>query len=158
MNSTLRNTLVTRHLDQLGISYCFFRHPGPVNSLEQAARERGQRPEQIIRSILFRLSQDAFILVLVAGPNQISWPALRQYLGVHRITLATPEEILRITGYEIGAVSPFGLNSTIRILADECVFVEEEISIGSGVRGSTIILRNCDLRKALPELEIGHFC
>jgi Cys-tRNA(Pro)/Cys-tRNA(Cys) deacylase len=49
-------TLVTQALDQLGVSYRFFRHPGLVKSLAQAAEERGQRPDQIIRSIVFRLA------------------------------------------------------------------------------------------------------
>ena len=34
-------TPATEALDAMGISYRFFRHPGQVTSLEQAARERG---------------------------------------------------------------------------------------------------------------------
>jgi len=52
----------------------------PVHTLEQAAIERGQRPEQVVRSILFRLSSDEFFMVLIAGQRQISWKAIRAYL------------------------------------------------------------------------------
>jgi Cys-tRNA(Pro)/Cys-tRNA(Cys) deacylase len=150
-------TPVTNALDSLGIPYRFFNHPGQVTSLEQAAMERGQRPEQIIRSILFRLPEDSFVMVLVAGPAQISWPHLREFLGTSRMTMASQEDVLRMTGYPSGAVSPFGLQKQVRILLDRSVLNEEEISIGSGVRNTTVILRREDLLRALGPVESGDF-
>ena len=78
--SEVESTPVTRALDEIGVPYRFFAHQGKVRSLEQAAEERGQRPEQIVRSILFRLAKDEFVLILVAGPQQIAWPTIREYL------------------------------------------------------------------------------
>jgi Cys-tRNA(Pro)/Cys-tRNA(Cys) deacylase len=157
MPAQVESTPVTRDLDAKGVPYRLFTHPGPLHSLEQAARERGQRPEQVVRSILFRLSQGEFVMVLVAGPKQISWPALRSHLGVTRMSTASKEEVLERTGYPTGAVSPFGLPEPVRILVDEGVFQEEEISIGSGVRYTTVFLSSKDLRRALGEVEVGRF-
>lgn len=156
-NDPLPGTPVTHALDAIGIPYRVFVHPGPVHSLEQAARERGQKPEQVIRSIVFRVSEGAFVMVLAAGPEQLSWPALRAALQVKRMSMATPEEVLASTGYQTGAVGPFGLPAPMRILVDENVFNEEEISIGSGVRYTTVILRSEDLKRALGAFETGHF-
>ena len=136
------------------IPHRIFRHSGPVNSLEQAARERGQQPQQIVRSLLFRISASEYVLVLMAGPQQVNWKALRRYLGEKRLTTASQEEVVRITGYERGAVAPFGLPQPLRILADESIFAPEEVSIGSGVRGTTIILKSSELRRALGGAEI----
>jgi Cys-tRNA(Pro)/Cys-tRNA(Cys) deacylase len=153
-------TPVTHALDEMGVPYRFFRHPGPVRSLEQAARERGQRPEQIIRSIVFRLNPGEYLMVLVAGPQQISWPALRKQMGLSRLTMANRDEVLSITGYETGAVSPFGLPEPMRLLADDSIFRETEVSIGSGVRSTTVILTQEALREALHtvfgEVETAH--
>lgn len=151
-------TSVTMALDEQGIPYKFFRHQGKINSLEQAALERGQKPGQIIRSILFRLSENLFVMVLIAGPEQISWTNLRKYLSVSRITMASEEEVIDVTGFPLGAVSPLGLPSPIRILVDRSVLQEDEISIGSGERYTTIIMKQKDLQKALGEIEIGDFC
>lgn len=145
---------VTEELARRGIPYRVFIHPGPVNSLEQAARERGQDPQQVIRSLLFRLSAEEFVLALMAGSGQVDWKTLRRTLGEKRLTTAGEEEMLRVTGYPRGAVSPLGLPQPLRILADPAVFAPEEISIGSGVRGTTVILRSADLRSALPDVEI----
>lgn len=146
-------TPVTEELTILEIPFRTFRHPGPVNSLEQAAKERGQEPDQVIRSLLFRLAKGYYIMVLIAGPNQVSWSALRQYLGQSRITMADKGEVLQVTGYKLGAVSPFGLPAPLRILVDESVFKPDEVSIGSGERGLTVILRSEDLKKALGDVE-----
>jgi Cys-tRNA(Pro)/Cys-tRNA(Cys) deacylase len=145
---------VSLALDKLGIAYTVFHHSGQVNSLEQAAQERSQRLEQVVRSILFRLSENEYLMVLVAGPKQISWKALRKHLGQSRITMASEEEVLSITGYRIGTVSPFGLPRPLRILIDESVLKENEISIGSGMRGVAIVMHSVDLRRALSDAEI----
>lgn len=147
-------TPVSLALAQMNIPHREFRHPGPVRSLDQAAAERGQQPEQVIRSILFRLSADEFVMVLMAGPQQIDWKALRRYLGEKRLTTASEEEVRRVTSYERGAVAPFGLPAPLRILADESIFTPEELSLGSGVRGTAIILSSADLRRALGDVEV----
>jgi Cys-tRNA(Pro)/Cys-tRNA(Cys) deacylase len=150
----MNSTPVTRALDDLHIPYRVFQHSAPVNSLEQAAHERGQSPEQVIRSIVFRVSQDEYVMVLMAGAQQVSWQALRKYLGVSRVTMATQEELHTATGYEIGAVSPFGLPKPMRVLVDESVFIPNEVSIGSGSRGTTVILLTEELRRALGNFEL----
>lgn len=150
-------TPVTRALDAANISYRFFRHPGQVTSLEQAARERGQNPEQVIRSIVFRLAKNECVMVLIAGPAQVSWPALRVYLGQSRLTMADQAQILEMTGYPIGAVSPLGLPNPMRILVDRSVLQNGEISIGSGLRNTTVILDSKDLMEALGPVEVGDF-
>jgi Cys-tRNA(Pro)/Cys-tRNA(Cys) deacylase len=150
-------TPVILYLKKAGIPHRFYQHPGPVHSLEQAAHERGQKPEQVVRSILFRLPGDEYVMVLMAGPRQISWPTLRRYLGKSRVTMATESEVLLATGYPLGAVSPFGLPRPMRIIIDASLMEQEEISIGSGQRYSTVILSREDLLKALGEVEMGNF-
>lgn len=149
----MNETPVTRALDALQIPYRVFQHLGTVESLEQAARERDQAPEQVIRSIVFRVTEDEYVMVLMAGATQVNWSALRKYLGVSRVAMAYRDELRAVTGYEIGAVSPFGLPRPMRVIADPSVFAPEEISIGSGVRGLTVILSSADLRRALGKIE-----
>ena len=147
-------TPVTQELDQKQIPYTLFSHDGPVRSLEQAAAERGQQPAQVVRSLLFRLAQDEFLMALVAGPQQIDWKQLRRLLGQSRLTLATADELRRVTGYEMGAVAPFGLPTPLRILVDQSVLDQTEVSLGSGVRGTAVIVKTADLLKALEGVEV----
>lgn len=150
-------TPVTQALAALAIPHRLFTHPGPIHSLEQAAAERGQQPDQVVRSIVFRTGPGEYVMVLIAGARQVAWRALRGHLGQSRLSTATEPELLEVTGYAAGAVSPLGLPRPMRVLADEGVFAPEEISLGSGVRGTTVILRSADLRRALAGVEVGQF-
>jgi Cys-tRNA(Pro)/Cys-tRNA(Cys) deacylase len=152
------STPATQALDLLSIRYRTFEHEHQPESLEQAATERGQVSGQIIRSILFRIKEGKFFLALVAGPGQLSWRKLRAHLGVSRISMATEKQVLEITGYAVGTVTPLGLAHPIEILADFSIFVHEEISLGCGVRGAAIILKTSDLARALGNIEVGQFC
>ena len=151
-------TPVSQALTAMGIPHREFHHPGPLRSLEQAAAERGQEPSQVVRSLLFRVSEGEYVMVLVAGPEQLSWKRLRRFMGTSRLTMATPEAVLQVTGYKLGAVAPFGLPQPLKIVMDESVRTQTEISLGSGVRGTGIIMRSADLMNALGEkIEFGNF-
>jgi Cys-tRNA(Pro)/Cys-tRNA(Cys) deacylase len=141
-------------LDQQGIPHRVFRHEKPVTSFEEAASARNQRPEQIVRSILFQVRSGEFVMVLMAGRDQVDWRKLRQLVKRSRVRMATEDEVLEVTGYRIGTVSPFGVKNQVRVLLDASVLREGEISIGSGVRNVAIIMKSADVHKALGEVEI----
>jgi Cys-tRNA(Pro) deacylase len=155
-NVVMSSTPVTQALEALGIPYRLHVHERPLRSLAQAAEERGLQPGQIVRSLLFRLEDRSFVLVLAAGPGKVSWPRLRRHLGVTRLTTATPDEVRRATGYEPGAVSPIGLPSPLRILADRGLTAHDVVSIGAGIRNAGVVLKCGDLLKVV-QPEMGDF-
>lgn len=139
------------------LPFSVFRHSLPPKSIEQAASERGQSLNQVVRSILFKTPTGEFVMVLIAGPAQISWLKLRHYLGHSRLTMASQDEVLQMTGSLPGAVSPFGLPLPLRILADHNVLLQDTLSLGSGIRGTAIIIKSDILIKAIPAIEFGDF-
>ena len=141
-------------LGTLGIHHRVFIHEQPVTSFEEAASARNQRPEQIVRSILFQVRPGEFVMVLMAGRDQGDWKKLRGIVKRSRVRMATEDEVLEVAGYRIGTVSPFGVRNQMRVLMDASVLKEEEISIGSGVRGTAIIMKSSDVKKALGNVEI----
>jgi Cys-tRNA(Pro)/Cys-tRNA(Cys) deacylase len=142
-------TPVTRALDALAITYTLHLHQEPIRSLEQAATSRGLQPEQIVRSLLFRMEGSAFVLLLMPGPAPVDWPKLRHYLGVSRITTATKDEVRQVTGFVPGAVSPFGLKRPLPLLADRAILEVETISLGAGIRNAGVVLARADAMAAL---------
>lgn len=141
-------------LEKLHIPHQVFRHETSVDSFEQAASDRKQRPEQVVRSILFQIRPEEFVMVLMAGREQIDWKKLRKLVGRSRVRMATEAEVLEVTGYQVGTVSPFGMKRQVKILIDSSVLKEEEISTGSGMRNTAIILKSTDLQRALGKAEI----
>jgi prolyl-tRNA editing enzyme YbaK/EbsC (Cys-tRNA(Pro) deacylase) len=93
-------------------------------------------------------------MVLMAGRDQIDWKKLRQLVKRSRVRMATEAEVLEVTGYKVGTVSPFGLKNQARVMIDASVLNEEEISIGSGLRNVAIIMKSAALRHALNNAEV----
>ena len=141
-------------LQDHNISFELFQHKSQITSLEQAAEERSQTPNQIVRTILFRCPKNQFVIVLMPGEMRVSWPALRQYIGQSRITMASEKEVFEVTGYKPGAVSPFSLPRPIRILVDRTILEKDVISLGSGLRGLAIIMTTKNLLTALKKYEL----
>lgn len=141
-------------LEKLGIPHRIFRHETAVDSFEQAASDRNQRPEQVVRSILFQVRSEEFALALIAGREQVDWRSLRKLVGRSRMRMATEDEVLEVTGFQVGTVTPFGMKKQVKVLIDPNVFKEEDISIGSGIRNTAILMKSADLRQALREAEI----
>lgn len=140
-------------LTNTNIPFRLFFHTSQPISLEEAARQRKQSVYQVVRSILFRTPKSSYIMVLAPGPKQISWKSLRDYLHVRRISLATPEEVRTVTGYLIGTVTPFGIPSSIRLIADISLKQMGEISIGSGQQQIAVILNASEMFSVLPNVE-----
>jgi len=152
------NTLpAIQYLTSRNATFRLFEHTGPIHSLEQAAAERSQQPEQVVRSIVFRLAENEFLMVLMSGPGQIPWKGLRRYLGQSRITMATEEDLLTWTGYVPGTVNPFGLPQPMRLLIDQGVLDQPEVSLGSGKRGLAILMSPTELVQAVDQYEIVNF-
>ncbi|HLE23038.1 MAG TPA: YbaK/EbsC family protein [Anaerolineales bacterium] len=149
-------TPVTLALDEAHVPYTLHLHGHPVTSLEQAAAERGLRPGQIVRSLVFRSQDGTYLLVLAPGPQQVSWAKLRRHLGISRLTTASAQDVLQVTGYPPGAVSPLALATPMRILADHSVSGEETVSIGAGIPDAGVVLRTDDLLR-LVQPEMGDF-
>ena len=64
---------------------------------------------------------DDFVFVLVPGGRQISWPKLRSLLGISRISLPDADVAREATGYERGAITPFGSTTAWPVIADATV-------------------------------------
>ncbi|MEK6221128.1 MAG: YbaK/EbsC family protein [Chloroflexota bacterium] len=150
-------TPVSKYLTEINVPHVEFVHPGKVESLAQAAKERNQPEEQVVRSILFRLSEGEYAMVLIGGPSQISWKALRQHFEQSRLTMATPDEVKQVTGYAIGSVSPFGMDKSIPVLIDQRLPKQPSVSIGSGVRGTAIMIDTKIMINTLDNPAIGAF-
>lgn len=153
----MEQTPAIQYLASRGADFRVFRHAGPVHSLEQAASERSQQPAQVVRSIVFRLGEGDFIMVLMAGPGQVPWKELRRFLGQSRLSMATETELLEATGYRPGTVTPFGLPRQMRVLVEKTILEQTEVSLGSGQRGLAILLTPEELQKHLENYEIVDF-
>src|SRR3954454_22753738 len=116
-----------------GIDHRVLAH-GPVRSVAEAAAQRGVEVRDVVKTIVVRKTDDAYVFVLVPGDRVISWPKLRALLGVNRLSLPDAATARDATGYERGTITPFGSARPWPVIADE-VLRGRKISLGAGERG-----------------------
>ncbi len=132
--------------EALGLAFEVTRH-GPVRSLQEAAAARGVPPAAVIKTLVVRLSDDDFRLVLVPGDREISWPKLRALLGVSRLSMPPADVARDVTGYERGTITPLGSTRPWPVVADE--HLAGTVSIGGGAHGVALSVDAGDLVRAL---------
>lgn len=79
--------------------------------------------------------------------------AVRDALGVKKLSFAPADVTLTVTGMEIGGVTPFGLDDDIPVLVDGAVMERPEIVLGGGNRTSKLRVTPDQLR-SLPNVSI----
>ena len=112
---------------------------------EESAALQGIPIGSLLRSILVRRAADDYLFVLVPGGRRFDWPKLRALLGTSRLTLPDAEEAKTITGYERGAITPFGALRSWPVIADATIEVHDRVAIGGGARGVNVHLAPADL-------------
>ena len=121
----------------------------PPSSAEESAALQGIEVGQLLRTIVIRRGADDFVFVLVPGGRQIDWPKLRAHLGVSRLSLPDAAEAKEVTGYERGAITPFGSERTCPVIADATIPAIGRVAIGGGARGVNLHLDANDLIRHL---------
>jgi Cys-tRNA(Pro) deacylase len=106
---------------------------GPVRSLAEAADARGVQPAAVVKTLVVRRGEGDFLFVLVPGDRTISWPKLRELLGVSRMSMPDAATALAATGYERGTITPFGSTTAWPVVADDRLV--GEITLGGGAHG-----------------------
>jgi Cys-tRNA(Pro)/Cys-tRNA(Cys) deacylase len=120
-----------------------------ARSAEESAALQGIELHQLLRTIVVRRGTDDYVFVLVPGGRRIDWPKLRVHLGTRRLSLPDAEEARAATGYERGAITPFGAAHAWPVIADATVGVDgERIAIGGGAHGVNLHMAADDLLRA----------
>ncbi|MFQ5420153.1 MAG: aminoacyl-tRNA deacylase [Anaerolineae bacterium] len=124
----------------------------PVETLTVAAAATaiGVEPAQIIKSVLF-LADGEPVLVIANGLARVAWKRLAVYVGVSRKRLKTAkaEQVLTITGYQAGAVPPFGHREKLRTIVDKAVYDQSLVYGGGGEINALMRLRTAELRRVV---------
>jgi prolyl-tRNA editing enzyme YbaK/EbsC (Cys-tRNA(Pro) deacylase) len=122
-----------RFIDRDNINASVVHLPDDTPTVEEAAKVVGCRPEAIGKSLLF-LADGQPLLVVANGETRVGYKALADHLGIsrRRLKLAKADQVLDITGYEVGTVPPFGHALKLRTIVEKRILEQDEIYAGGG--------------------------
>ena len=116
-----------------------------ASSAEESASFQGIALHQLLRTIVLRRGENDYLFVLVPGGRTIDWPKLRSHLGISRLSLPDKDEAKAATGYERGAITPFGSHTQWPTILDASVSPGNTIAIGGGGHGVNLHVKAGDL-------------
>lgn len=144
MNNYL-DTKVTRYLTEQQVPFRLLPHRTPATTIEDAARQRGVRPSQMVKSIVLRDMGDLYALACAPGDKSVDPKKVRTILNCRRMTCVDLKNVSELTGYEIGTVTPLLLTTPMPIIFDHRISLEDEVTISSGSNMAGVALKRDDL-------------
>lgn len=117
-----------------------------------AAETLGVELGRIAKSILLFAGGHP-VLVVTAGDRRVDRQKVKALTGGEKVTIASADDVLAVTGFVAGGVAPVGLLNPVETLLDESLQRYDRIWAGGGVPEALLQLRVADL----PHLTGGRF-
>jgi len=146
-------------LRKAGIEHRLLRYDyRPAGGAERAAAELGVEPERMYKSLVAQAG-DELVFALVPTDAVLSLKKLAAAAGAKHAAMAQPRDAERVTGYQVGGISPLGSRKALRVFLDEGSQAFERVCLNAGNRGHIVELATADLirvtRAAVCDLSAG---
>ena len=132
-------------LDRAGVSYTVREFQEEELGAEEVAEKLGIPLDQVCKTLVVRGDRTGVVLACLPGTTTLSLKSLARASNNKQVALVETDDILRLTGYIRGGVSPLGGKKTYPVYLDASAMEQPTISISAGMRGMQIILAPQDL-------------
>jgi len=145
---------ITKTLTELCLHPEYFEH-APVITSEDAAKTRGLELKQGIKALLFTNGKKSWVIVDVPANKKADLKKIATALewSKRETRMATPEEVLEVTGCEIGSVPPFGHKQKVIILVDIGVYDNISSAYNIGLRTHSVVIDTHEMRAVFNYVE-----
>ncbi len=142
---------------QKGISFELVQYEHGEKGAAFAAQATGFPLNQTIKTLVADLGAPGYVLALMPGDRQLDLKALARACGAKRSRMADTATAERLTSYQVGGISPFGVKQPLPAVMDASIMAHDLVMINAGARGLMLKMAPADIRKALncPVAEIA---
>jgi Cys-tRNA(Pro)/Cys-tRNA(Cys) deacylase len=140
-------TNAARMLDAAGIHYELREYEVDENDLSapRVAEKIGMPPERVFKTLVARGDRSGVLMASIPANTELDLKALAAASGNKKVELVAVKEVLSLTGYIRGGVSPIGVKKPYPFFLDETAVLFDVISVSAGIRGCQLILAPDDL-------------
>jgi Cys-tRNA(Pro)/Cys-tRNA(Cys) deacylase len=137
-----------RVLESQGVPYEVFTFPEDFHSAVEVAEAAGVSPTGVYKTLVVQREQSKPLLVMIAGDRTLNFKRLASNIGEKRLRMAPQREAERLTGLQVGGISPLALlNRGFEIFLDQRATEQSHIYLSAGKRGVNLIVAVDDLVK-----------
>jgi Cys-tRNA(Pro)/Cys-tRNA(Cys) deacylase len=141
----MAETRGTTELRRAGVAHTLmryeYRHGGGA---EQAADDLGVERARMFKSLVARAGGD-LVFALVPATAELSLKKLAAAAGVKHAEMADPRDAERVTGYQVGGISPLGSRRRLPVYLDTSGGGFDRICLNAGGRGQIVELDASEL-------------
>lgn len=149
------STRAIQYLKECGIAFEVLRYRHQKKGAAFAARAVGFPLAQTIKTLVVNLGQKKFMLALMPGDRQLSLKKLAAACKAKRAVMADTAAAQRLTGYQVGGISPFGTQKSLGAVMDQNLVNHGEVVINGGQRGVLLKMRPQDIIAVLaPQISV----
>jgi Cys-tRNA(Pro)/Cys-tRNA(Cys) deacylase len=143
----MTKTNAARILAAAGVSYELREYAVDDEHLAatQVAEAIGMPPEQVFKTLVARGDRTGVVMAAIPANAELDLKALATASGNKKIDLVPVKEVLGLTGYVRGGVSPVGAKKAYPIYLDETAILWDVISVSAGIRGYQMLVAPHDL-------------
>ena len=147
----MSKTNAARLLDQAGVHYELRQYPVDEKDLSapHVAAAIGMPPEQVFKTLVVRGDRTGVLLACIPGSSELDLRALAAASGNKKVELVAVKEVLGLTGYIRGGVSPVATRKLYPLFLDETADLWDVIAVSAGVRGCQMVLAPDDLARVV---------
>ena len=147
----MAKTNAARMLDSAGIHYELREYQVDENDLSapHVAEAVGMPPDQVFKTLVARGDRTGVLLACIPANTELDLKALATASGNKKVELVAMKEVLPLTGYIRGGVSPVGTRKPYPVFLDETVDLWDAIAVSAGMRGFQVLLAPGDLVRAV---------
>ncbi|HUB80188.1 MAG TPA: Cys-tRNA(Pro) deacylase [Bryobacteraceae bacterium] len=147
----MTKTNAARLLDGAGIHYALREYKADEDDLSapRVAEAIGMPPEQVFKTLVARGDRTGVLLAVIPATTELDLKALAALSGNKNVELVALKEVLPLTGYMRGGVSPVGTRKPYPVYLDETADLWDVISVSAGMRGCQMLLAPGDLAGAV---------
>jgi Cys-tRNA(Pro)/Cys-tRNA(Cys) deacylase len=138
----LKKTNAARGLDRAGIPYRLVEYDFDEDDLGASAvsKKTGFPLERIFKTLVVRGERADIFFAVVPGDAELDLKSAAALTGNKSCELVHLREVLPLTGYQRGGVSPLGAKKPFPVLFDESALHYDEICVSAGLRGLQIVI------------------
>jgi len=140
----MASTRGTQYLKKQKISFTIHTYDHKVKGAEFAAESTNIPLSRMIKTLVVELA-DGFVFALMPGDRTLSLKKLGRIAVSKTASMSSTRDAERLTGYQVGGISPFGSKRTLKIYMDQSLSDHDEIAINGGGRGIIVSLSSKDL-------------
>ena len=131
-----------RRLDAAKIPYQILEYEVDENDLSgiHIAEQLGFPPERMFKTLVAKGDKTGPLVFCIPVAAEIDLKRAASITGNKRIEMIHVKDLLALTGYIRGGVSPIGMKKAFPTYVDESALQFEQITVSSGTRGAQLLL------------------